>query len=76
MKASELIDVLEQYESSEDMVIASNPHPGFTARAGGRPDNYFHFIVTKHRWQLGAKGSSTIVALETTDAILLTSNYS
>jgi hypothetical protein len=75
MKASELIDILGQYESSEDMVTASNPYPGFIARTGGRPDNYFHFIVTKHRGQLGAKGSSTVVALETTDAILITSNH-
>jgi hypothetical protein len=75
MKASEVIDILEQYESSEDMVIA-NPYPGFTARTGGRPDNYLHVIVTKHRGQLGAKGSSTIVARETTDAILITSNNS
>jgi hypothetical protein len=67
MKVSELIDILERYDSSEDIVIASNPYPGFTART---PDNYFHFIVTKHPGQLGAKGSSTIVALEMTDVIV------
>jgi hypothetical protein len=70
MKVSELIDILKQCESSEDVVIASNPYPGFTSRAGWRPDNYFHFKVTEHRWQLGAKGSSTIASLEMTDAIV------
>lgn len=70
MTVSELIGILAQYGSSDDVVIASNPYPGFTARRGVRPDSYFHFIVSEHRGQLGAKGSSTIVALEMTDAIV------
>ncbi len=57
MKLSELIDILEQDESSGDAVIASNPYHGFTARTVWRPDNYFHFIVTEHRWQSCAKRS-------------------
>jgi hypothetical protein len=70
MKLSELIDILEQYDSSEDVVIASNQYPGFTARTDWRPDNYLHFIVTEHRWQSCAKGSCTIAELEMTDAII------
>jgi hypothetical protein len=70
MKVSKLIDLLEQDESSEDVVIASNPYRGFTARTVWRPDNYFHFIVTEHRWQSSTKRSSIIAALEMADAII------
>jgi hypothetical protein len=70
MKVSELIDILKQCESSEDVVIVSNLYPDFTSRTGWRPDNYFQFKVTEHRAQLGAKGSSTIGALEMTDTIV------
>jgi hypothetical protein len=64
MKVSERIDILKQYDPSEDVVIASNPYPAFTAWAGWRPDHHFHFVVKEHGGQLGAKGSSTIIVLE------------
>jgi hypothetical protein len=70
MKVSELIDALGQYDPTEDLLIAWNPDPGLTARTGFRPDRYFHFVVRKHRGQLGAEGSSTIVALEVADEVV------
>ena len=64
MKVSESVEILKQYDPSEDVVIAFNPHSTPTARTGYRPDIYYHFAVSEHVGQLGAKGRSTIVALE------------
>ena len=70
MKVSELVEILKQYDPSEDVVIAFNPHSDFTVRTGYRPDIYYHCVVNEHGGQLGANGRSTIVALEIADEVV------
>jgi hypothetical protein len=60
MKVSELIELLKQYDPSEEVVIATKRW---------LPANYFHFVVEQHRGQF-AKGKLTVVALEATDGVV------
>jgi hypothetical protein len=67
MKVSELIDILKQYDPSEDVVIGTK---SYLPKPYSRVPEYFHFAVKEHQGQVGAKGSSTIVALEMTDEVV------
>jgi hypothetical protein len=51
MKVSELIDILTQYDQSEDVVIGSK---SYLPKPYSRLPEYFHFAVKEHKGQLGA----------------------
>jgi hypothetical protein len=60
MKVSELIDILKQYDPSEDVVMAAKSYSApATIPTSSRSLQYFHFVVKEHQTQVGAKGSST-----------------
>jgi hypothetical protein len=67
MKVSQLIDVLKKYDPSAEIVAALKVSPAIQPKTYPRTLKYFHFVVNEHKGQLGAKGNSTILALEMTD---------
>jgi hypothetical protein len=70
MKVSELIDILKQYDPSEEVVMAAKTYQMPASTPYSRSLQYFHFVINKHKGQLGAKGSSNIVAIEMTEEIV------
>ena len=56
MKVSELIDILKQYDPSDDVAVATQ-----------HDEAYFNFIVKEHKGRGVTKGRSSVVALAVTD---------